>query len=97
TGDHDVGITVEDRLVAERHRTQTRAAQLVNSPGRTFNRDAGRDRGLASRVLPFAGGEDLAPDYLRHSRRLDTSALQDRLNGDLAEFVSRKACECAIK
>ena len=40
-GDHDLGIAVEDRLVAERDRAQARAAELVDAPGRALDRDAG--------------------------------------------------------
>ena len=39
--DHQLRIAVEDGLIAERHRAQPRAAQLVDAPGRRFDRDAG--------------------------------------------------------
>ena len=65
-GDNDLGITVEQRLIAERNRAQARAAELVDAPGRAFHRDAGGDRGLAGRVLalrrgPWAGVVAKAP------------------------------------
>ena len=53
-GDDDLGIAVEDRLIAERDRAQARAAELVDAPGRALDRDAGIDRGLARRVLALA-------------------------------------------
>jgi hypothetical protein len=62
--DHDLGIAVQDRLIAERDRAQAGAAKLVDAPGRALDRDAGRDRGLAGRVLTLAGGQDLAHDDL---------------------------------
>src|SRR5580700_3131354 len=40
-GNHDVGIAVDDSLIAERHRAQPRAAQLVDAPGRRLDRNAG--------------------------------------------------------
>ena len=41
-GDNDLGIAIENGLVAERNRAQARAAELVDAPGRAFDRDAGR-------------------------------------------------------
>ena len=96
-GDDDVAVAVADRLVAERHRAQPRAAQLVDPVGRRLIGDAGGDRGLARRVLPFAGGEDLAHDDLRHLARLDLGAAQRLDDRDLAELVRRQAGEPAIE
>ena len=81
-----------DRLIAERHRAQARAAELVDAVGGLLIRDAGRDRGLARRVLPRAGGEDLAEDDLVDLRRLDLGALQGLDDRDLAELVRGQAC-----
>ena len=51
-GDDDLGIAVADRLIAERHGAQPRAAELVDAVGGDLERDAGGDRGLPRRVLP---------------------------------------------
>ena len=50
-GDDDVGITEGDGLGAQGHRTQARAAQLVDAVGGALDRNAGGDGGLAGRVL----------------------------------------------
>ena len=95
--DHDLGIAVEDRLIAERHRAQARAAQLVDAPGRDLDRNAGRDRGLTGRVLALAGGQDLPHDDLGHLPALDTGALERGLDRDLAELVRRQVGECPVE
>ncbi len=43
-GDHDLGVAVEQRLIAERDGAQAGAAELVDAPGRAFHRNAGGDR-----------------------------------------------------
>ena len=68
-GDDDRAIAQPDRLEAERHRAQARAAQLIDAVGRLLDRDAGGDRRLTGRVLAGAGGEDLADDHLVHLAR----------------------------
>ena len=50
-GDDDPGAAELDLLGAERDRAQARTAELVHAPGRRFNRNAGCNRGLTSRVL----------------------------------------------
>jgi hypothetical protein len=89
-GHHDLGIAVEDGLVAERDRAQPRAAELVDTPGRALDRDAGGDRGLAGRILPLPGGQDLAQDYLGDLAALDAGTLERLLDGDLAQFMGRE-------
>ena len=90
-GDDDLGIAVADRLIAERHGAQPRAAELVDAVGGRLEGDAGGDRRLPRRVLAFAGGEDLAHDDLRHLLRLDLGAAQRLDDRDLAELVGRQA------
>ena len=41
TGDDDVGIAVDERLIAQGHRAQTTSAQLIDAPGRAFHGNAG--------------------------------------------------------
>ncbi len=57
----------------------------------------GGDRGLACRVLAFAGGEDLAQDDLADLARIDPGALQRLDDRHLPEFVRRKARERAAE
>ena len=92
-GNDDVAVAVEDRLVAERDRAQARAAELVHAPGRALDRDAGRDRGLARRVLALTGGQDLAHDDLGDPAAFDAGALQRLLDRDLAKLMGRQTGE----
>src|SRR5208282_5045276 len=96
-GDHDLGIAVEDALVAECDRPQARTAELVDAPGRNFDRDAGIDRGLAGRALALAGLKDLPQDHFGDAGRLDAGAIDRRLYRDLSEFVGRHGAECPIE
>jgi hypothetical protein len=95
--DHDLGIAVEDRLVAERDRAQPGAAELIDAPGRALDRDAGRDRGLPGRVLALPGGQDLPQDHFRHLGAFDAGALERLADGDLAQFMGRQACEGPVE
>jgi hypothetical protein len=62
---------------------------LVDAPGRALDRDAGRDRGLARRILALRGREDLAHDDFGHAARIDAGALERFLDGDRTEVVGR--------
>ncbi len=96
-GDHDLGIAIEDRLVAERDRPQPGAAELVHAPRRALDRDARGDRRLARRVLPLPCREDLAEDHFRDLATLDASALERLFDGRLAQFVGRQVRERAVE
>ena len=96
-GDDDLGIAVADRLIPQRHGTQPRTAELVDAVGGHLKRDACADRGLARRVLPFAGGEDLAHDDLGDVFRLDMRSSQRLGDRDLAELMGRQAGEPAVE
>ncbi|MGY3536517.1 hypothetical protein ACVIIY_000737 [Bradyrhizobium sp. USDA 4515] len=76
---------------------RARAAELVDAPGRAFHRDAGRDRGLAGRVLALRGGEDLAHDDFGDLTALDAGTLQRRLDGDGPEVMGRRGGESAVE
>ena len=52
-GGDDLGIAIGDLLQAERHRAQARAAELVDAPGRAFDRDAGVDRAWRAGFWPW--------------------------------------------
>ena len=84
-------------LIAERDRAQTRAAELVDAPGRAFHRNAGGDRGLARRVLALRRGQNLAHDDFGDAARLDARPLQRRLDGDGAEIVGRVVANAPLK
>ena len=86
-GDDDLAVAVDDGLVAQRHRAQARAAELVDAPGRSFDRNAGRNRGLAGRILALPGGEDLPHDDFGDAGRLDAGAVERRLDRRFAEFM----------
>src|SRR5271165_4800853 len=96
-GDDDLGITVADRLIAERHGAQSRTAELVDAIGGHLIGDAGGDRGLAGRVLALAGGEDLAHDHLANFFRLDIGAPKRLDDRDLAELVRRQTAEPTVE
>src|SRR5262249_49070525 len=97
TGDDDIGIAVEDRLIAKRHGAQARAAQLVDAPGRALHGDARTDRGYACRVLSLPGRQNLTHDHFGHALTFDTGAVECGLDGHLAEVVSRQVRECAVE
>ena len=88
---------LQDRLIAERHRAQARAAQLVDAPGRALDRNAGGDRGLPRRVLALPGGEDLAHDDFGDAAAFDAGALERGLDRGLAELVRRQIGEGAVE
>ena len=96
-GHHDFQIAVDERLIAERHGTQTAAAKLVDAPGWTFDRDTGRDRSLASGVLALGRGQDLAHDHFRNTGRLNSGPLQCGLDGDRAQIVGRQGGESTVE
>ena len=53
---HDLGVARGDLLRRQGHRPEARAAELVDSEGRSLHRDAGRHRRLPRRVLVVGGG-----------------------------------------
>ena len=59
-------------------------------PGRDFDRDAGRNGGLACRILPLTGGEDLAQNDFGYIRWLHTCTFERFLDRHLAQLVSRE-------
>src|SRR5262249_57700595 len=86
-GNDDLGIAIEDRLVAEGDGAQSGAAQLVDAPGRDLDREPRRNRGLACRVLALSGREDLAQDNLGYALGLHPGTLQRRRDRNLSEPV----------
>ena len=96
-GDDDAGRPELDLLGAERHGTQARTAELVHAPGRRIDGNAGIDRGLARRVLPGAGAENLPHDHFGYLAGLHPSAFHGSLDGNLAQFVGRQAGQRAVE
>src|SRR5208282_6634946 len=96
-GDRDLGIAVEDALIAKRDRAQSRAAKLVDAPGRDLDRDSRIDRGLTGRALALAGLQNLPQDHFGDARGLNAGAIDRRLDRDFAEFVGRHRAECPIE
>src|SRR5215470_9172451 len=96
-GHHDVRIAVKQRLITQRHGAQTGTAKLVDAPGRALHRNAGRDRGLAGRVLALRRGQDLTHDDFGDPCGLDSAALERGLDGDGTEVVGRGGRECAVE
>src|SRR6185312_4446881 len=96
-GDDDIAVAVADRLIAERHRSEARSAELIDPVRGRFVRDARGDRSLPRGVLPFSGREDLAQYDLAHLARIDTGTLEHLDDGDLAQFVRGQARQSAAK
>ena len=63
-GDDDPGVAKPHGLGRQRHRAQTRTADLIDGHGRFFLGDAGADRGLARGVLALTGLQHMTHDGL---------------------------------
>ena len=96
-GDDDVAVAVHDRLVAKRNGAQARAAQLIDAPGRAFDRNAGGDRGLAGRVLALTGRENLTHNDFADAGALDPGALERGQNGGFAQLMRRHIGKCPVE
>jgi hypothetical protein len=96
-GDDDIGIAVEQRLVAQRQRAQPASADLIDDPGRAFHRDAGGDRGLSGRVLTLRRGQDLPQNHFGDAAWLDTSTFERGLDGNGAEIMGGHGGERAVE
>ncbi len=95
--DDDLALALLDLLISERDRTQARAADLVDAPGRRFDRYAGVDGGLTRRVHALRGGQDLPHDDLGDLGGLDLCAPHDFAHDGLAEIVRRHAAQTAVE
>jgi hypothetical protein len=96
-GDHDLGISVADRLEAERHGAEPRPAELVDLKSRLLIGNARRNRRLARRVLALARGQDLAENHLGDFAGLDLGPLQHFDDRRLAELMRRQLGERPAK
>ena len=97
TCNNDLGIARGDLLHAERNGAKAGTAQLVETPGRGFLRNAGRHRGLTCRVLALTGGKDLAKDDFIHFARSHTGAGQRLGNGDRAKLMGGNCAQRAVE
>ena len=75
-GNDDVRIAAFDSLGGEVHGLEAAAADLVDGHGGHRMGQAGSDRGLARRVLAFAGGQHLSQDDLVDLRRVQAGLFQ---------------------
>ena len=96
-GDDDPGIAESDLLHAKRYRAKTRTTKLVDAPGGRFLGNAGLDRGLTCRVLPFARRQDLPKDNFVHFRGLDPGATERAGDRRSAQFMRRHVGESAVE
>ena len=94
---HDGAVAVADRLGAQRHGAQARAAHHVDRPGRRAVGHARVLRGLARRVLALRRRQDLAEDDFGDVFGLDARALERVLDRDLAQIVRRHVVKRAIE
>src|SRR5262249_9206714 len=69
----------------------------VHRPGRDLDWDPCPDGGLPRRILPLAGGQDLAHDDLGDPGRFDAGPLQGGLDGDAAKLMGRQVAESTIE
>ena len=86
-----VGGAGLDLLSAERDGAQARAANLVDAPCRSVDRDAGGDGRLPRRVLALTRSQHLAKHHLGDVARLQAGAIQSGFDGDLAKLMRGQA------
>ena len=86
-GGDDGRITQHDVLRAKRDRPQARAADLVQTPGGGFDRQAGADMRLAGRVLALGRGQHLAKNGFGHLGLVDAGAGNEAFENGGAQFM----------
>ena len=96
-GNDDTGVAPGNLLGADGHRAQARAAQLVETPGGTLDRDAGADRCLPGGILALAGLQDLAHDDLVDVVRFHARTFQGAGDGNPAQVVGVLAGKGAVE
>jgi len=95
--DYDVGIARGDLLGSKSDGPETRAAHLVHAEGRLVDGNASGDGGLPRRVLTLTCGQHLAHDHFIDVSRVNVSALEGSLDGDLAKLVCRQGRQGAVE
>jgi ferredoxin len=86
-----------DVLRPDGDRTQTRAADLVQRPGRGFLRQTGVDMGLTGRVLALSGRQHLTEDRFRHLGLVDPGPFDHRFDHARAELMRRGIREGSVE
>ena len=81
----DLGIAEFQGLATEDDGAKAGAADLVDPEGRCLDWNARGDGGLARGILPRAGGEDLAQNYLGDGDGIDSRTQQGFRDRGLAE------------
>ena len=71
---------------AQGHRLQSRAANLVDSHGADFVRQAAAQGRLARRILSESGGDNVAHDAFVHAVGIDAGALHRLAHDDGAQL-----------
>ena len=84
--DGDVDVAGRDPLRRQHHGLQPGAADLVDRHRGDVFGEAAVERRLARRVLPFAGGDDVAHDALVDDAGIDAGAPDRLADGDRAEL-----------
>ena len=97
TGDDDVRITASDGLRREHHGFQPRAAHFIDGHGRNGVRQTGFNHGLARRVLPSTGGQNLPQNHFVYRLRRHARLRHQRLNHRCAQFRRRDFGQRATK
>ncbi|MNF93958.1 hypothetical protein D3C84_766520 [compost metagenome] len=87
-GDDHLGIAAANRLGAQVQGLEARTADLVQGHGRYGEGQTRLDRGLARRVLPGAGGQNLAHDHFIDLRRVQ-AGLREQLADHRSAQVNR--------
>jgi hypothetical protein len=96
-GHDDLGVAGPDGLRRERDRLEAGPADLVHRHRGNRHAEAGPDRGLAGRILPAGGLEDLAHQNLVHGLRIHAGAGDRVLDRDGAQVGGLEAGEGALE
>ena len=92
TGCHNIGVAQLDVLRCQSDRAQTRAADLVDRPCRTFDGQTRIHMCLTGRVLPLSGGQNLTQNCFIDLGRVDACAGDDLFQYRGAQIV--RGCIC---
>ena len=85
-GDGDLDIAGRDPLRRQHDRLQSGAADLVDRHRGDVIGQPAVERRLPGRILPLAGGDDVAHDALVDGRRIDAGATDGLADDDGAEL-----------
>ena len=97
TGDDDPGIAQRHMLRAQGNRPQTRATDLVQTPGAGFFRQTGADGGLTGRVLALTCGQHLTQNGFFHFGLVDPGTGHDAFDHGSTQIMGRSARERAVE